>query len=195
MHYHCEVWVPDKNDYYSQVIKTLDGLHEEDDGFYDWWVVGGRWSGEHTLWRLKAKYGGRKINKLYDEFEKKYGWWINKETNEDKRRKQFEEVFFSHIPKEEYKELVPSGIVPSWRNHYDMKGYDDDIIAVVDIPWKFFTCYTFVLSEFKKMERKFYHQENWNGSTFQDSEFKVKDILDNEGLTNFGYLVTVDYHS
>jgi len=192
MHYHGEIWVPNKNGYRSQVDKALEGLTEENNGFYDWYVIGGRWSGEHTLWLLKNKFGSRKIDRIHDEFDKKHGWWTNSEKSKELRAKQYEEVFRNHISEEEY-----NGIMPAWRDNYKEDGYEDDILAVTDIPRKFFTCYTLVLSprgEKWEEERKYYHSEIWNGSIHQDTEFNPKEILEQHNIYD-GFLVTVDYHN
>ena len=192
MHYHTEVWIERQEDYIEQVRKTLHGLHEEDGGFYDWYVIGGRWSGEHTRWLLKNKFGSRKIDRINDEFDKKYGWWENHENTREIRAKQYEEVFRKYISKKEY-----DGMIPAWRDTYKDDGYEDDIIAVSEIPKKFFGCYTLVLSERGNKwenERRYFHTEVYNGSTFQDTKFNPREILTKHNIYD-GFLVTVDYHS
>jgi len=193
MHYHCEVWVPKKDKWRSQVVSALNGLSEDRDGFYDWYVIGGRWSGEHTVWQLNQKFGKETLKKIHDEFEKEFGWFTDANNDEVKRAIQYEEVFRRHITKEQW----DRGSLPGWRNSYKEDGFDDDIIAISDVPWDHFTCFTFVLSARGKTyedERKYWHSEVWNGSTHQDSEYDVKKILADNKLTG-GYLVTVDYHS
>lgn len=192
MHYHCEVWVPKKDKWRSQVVSALRGLEEENDGFYDWYVIGGRWSGEHTAWLLRAKFGD-KLEKISKEFEKDFGWWTNKDNDEAKRAKQYEEVFERHISKAEWDKRP----LPGWRDTYKQDGFDDDIIAIEDVPWEAFTCYTFVLPARGKEyadARKYWHSEIWNGSTHQSSQYDVRKILAEHKLKG-GYLVTVDYHS
>lgn len=192
MHYHCEVWVPKKDKWRSQVVSALRGLEEDRDGFYDWYVIGGRWSGEHTTWLLKQKFGD-KLEKISKEFDKEFGWWTNKDNDETKRAQQYEEVFERHITKAEWDKRP----LPGWRNTYNQDGADDDIIAIADVPWDHFTCYTFVLSARGKTyeeERKYWHSEIWNGSVHQNSEYDVRKILKEHKLEG-GYLVTVDYHS
>lgn len=193
MHYHCEVWIPKKDKWRSQVVSALRGLEEDKDGFYDWYVIGGRWSGEHSVWQIQKECGADTLKKIHDEFEKEFGWWTNKDNDEHKRAKQYEEVFRRHISKAQW-DKEP---LPGWRDTYKQDGFDDDIIAVADIPWEFFTCYTFVLSARGKEyvdARKYWHSEIWNGSTHQESQYDVRKIL-KEHKCSGGYLVTVDYHS
>jgi len=171
MHYHAEVWVPEKKNYIERVHYALQGLHEENGGFYDWYVVGGRWSGEHTLWLLKKKFGAKKINRINDEFDKEVGWWVNAENSKEKRAKQYEEIFRKHISKEEY-----NGMMPAWRDNYKEDGYSDDIIEMKKIPWKFFRCYTLLL------QGEYFH-----------SSLNPKKILEEHNIYH-GFLVTVDYH-
>ena len=191
MHYHAEVWVPEKENYKQQVDKTLANFSEDNGGFYDWYVIGGRWSGEHTLWSLKKKFGARKINKINDEFDSKFGWWTNKDNSNELRAKQYEEVFRKHISKEQY-----DGPMIAWRDNYKEDGYKDDIIALVDIPWEYFSCYTLVLSERGKgfeNRTQYFQSEVWNGSTFQKAEYDPRKILETKDIFT-GFLVTVDYH-
>jgi hypothetical protein len=183
MHFHCEVWVPKKEDYISQVHKALAGLSEEDtrisdedcgNGFYDWYVIGGRWSGEHTMWLLRKNFGD-KIEKISKEFEKEFGWFTNGENSREKRAKQYEEVFRRHISKEEW-----SGEpLPSWRNSYKEDGFDDDIIAISDVPWEQFDCYTLMIDGY------IYHELKREEAIKMFKDHKIES----------GYLVTIDYHS
>jgi hypothetical protein len=48
MHFHCEIWVKnDPTDNLEEIVARLMGKHEEDGGYWDWFVVGGRWTGVH----------------------------------------------------------------------------------------------------------------------------------------------------
>jgi len=183
MHYHAEVWLPESKDYVKKIHYALYGLHEDNGGFYDWYVIGGRWSGEHTLWLLKKRFGARKINRINDEFDKKYGWWTNNKNPRELRQKQYAEIFGKHISAEEY-----CGMMPEWRDTYKDDGYSDDIIEVKKIPWKFFDCYTLLLEG-----GEYFQSSVWNGSTWQDTKFSAKKMLKKRNLYK-GFLVTVDYH-
>jgi len=150
------------------------------ESFWDWWVIGGRWSGEHTNWLLKAKYGD-KMKLINEEFEKNYGWFTGGKANitEEQRAKQYEKVFRKHIPN--FK-----GLIPAWRDTYKQDGFDDDIIAVKDIPVGQLDSYTLILPS------GVYHSQTWNGKKFIDSDKKFTDLL--KEVKGKGYLVTVDYH-
>lgn len=48
MHYHCEVVIPAEGDVEQAVTGALAPHRENDEctnGFWDWWQIGGRWSG------------------------------------------------------------------------------------------------------------------------------------------------------
>jgi len=51
MHYHCEIWLPEVLNYSDATYKVermLQNYHEESKrGFYDWYVIGGRYTGSH----------------------------------------------------------------------------------------------------------------------------------------------------
>ena len=85
----------------------------------DWFVVGGRWSGEFTKQTLDKD----KIQAFEKEFEKKYGYWINKSVSQDDRRKQSEKLFKEYFPDFD-------GKMPYWRNGYNEMGADDDAVIV-----------------------------------------------------------------
>lgn len=73
MHYVAEVIIPPTDDVEAAINQVMDGFHEEEYdedgkyegrnpyGFYDWYVIGGRWSGEKVL----AKFGQDRINAFY----------------------------------------------------------------------------------------------------------------------------------
>lgn len=87
----------------------------------DWFVIGGRWSGELT----RALLDQKKLKEFWDEFEQKYGWWTGGKENvtEQQRLKQSKELFSNFFPK--FK-----GIHPFWRNPYKETGYKDDAMVV-----------------------------------------------------------------
>jgi len=56
MHYHCEVWIPQRPKKLSELKVLINNImsqysYNNDDSceekFYDWYVIGGRWSGDH----------------------------------------------------------------------------------------------------------------------------------------------------
>lgn len=190
MHYHAEVFVPTKKNYQNVVAEIMaphyekwsDNDEESREGFWDWYVIGGRWSGRHTILDLYLKYGDEAYNAMLQEFKERFGWWeggperITRET----RKAQFEEVFHKHFPDANLH--VP---MPAWRDSYKQDGYPDDICALEDIPIPLFSCYTLILPS------GVYHREEWTGDRFEEQKHDFPALL--SGLT--GYLVTVDYHN
>jgi len=92
-------------------------------GRADWFVIGGRWSGDLTRLHLSQ----RKLRACDKEFEKKYGWWIGGEdrVTDDQRKAQYAEVFRKHFPDFD-------GLIPAWRDQYAEMGCDDDAMIVDD---------------------------------------------------------------
>jgi len=83
--------------------------------YADWFVIGGRWSGELTANQLDQE----KIKALNNEFEKKYGFWINKDITEEIRQNQYQEITRKYFP--DYK-----GLPWAFRDSYQEGGYEDD---------------------------------------------------------------------
>lgn len=65
-------------------------------GVADWFVIGGRWSGELTRIHLDKE----KLKACNKEFEEKYGWFLGGENGvtETQRRKEYQEVFKKYFP-------------------------------------------------------------------------------------------------
>lgn len=81
----------------------------------DWAVIGGRFSGILTRIRLDQD----KLKQFEEEFEKIYGFWINKENSEQERHSQAKNLFSKYFP--EYKDEPLY-----FRNTYLDFGYEDD---------------------------------------------------------------------
>jgi hypothetical protein len=81
----------------------------------DWFVIGGRWSGELTALRLNQE----KINEYWAEFEKQKLGWTNKENSEEKQRAKAHKLFKEFFPNFE-------GDIPIYRDTYAELGFDDD---------------------------------------------------------------------
>ena len=70
MHYHCEIIIPPKADIKESIESILTPYHEEYEdeegypgrnGFWDWYVIGGRWAGA----KLQQALGKEKIDEFY----------------------------------------------------------------------------------------------------------------------------------
>ncbi len=66
MHYHCEIIMPpvaDVSTAIAQILAPFDENNEEADyAFWDFWVIGGRWSGT----KLMAKYDTEEIDAFHE---------------------------------------------------------------------------------------------------------------------------------
>ena len=90
-------------------------------GLADWFVIGGRWSGDRTRTLLDEP----KLRRVEQEFEEKYGWWTGgkEHVTEEQRREQMQEMFDSEFPDF-------TGEFPYWRNQYEQMGYEDDAMIL-----------------------------------------------------------------
>jgi len=74
MHYHLEIIMPPTDNVADKVSVILAPFNEDpQDGergshaFWDWYVIGGRYSGQHLL----SKYQGGKLDLFYEELKRK----------------------------------------------------------------------------------------------------------------------------
>jgi len=185
MHYHCEVYLERlPKDVFEAVSKVMepyelwfDEATGERHGFWDWFVVGGQWSGAHTIATLDPS----KIEKFYKICEEKRLFWCGvkspKKVQEAKRREEFLKLFPGF-----------EGPIPTCRDRYKDDGYVDDVVSVGRVSPRL-TCYTLILPD------EVLHYKVWTGVDFCRTDFDgyVKKALEQRGITT-GYLVTVDYH-
>jgi len=185
MHFHCEVYFKERpKDVLKAVSKVMEPYRERFDtatdeyvGFWDWWVIGGRWSGAHT----KMKLDPEKLRTFYRVCEEKGLFWIGSENPEEVQEGKRREEFLRLFP--DFK-----GPIPTCRNVYKEDGYSDDIAPVEEVTPQL-KCYTLVLPG------GVLRCEIWDGHEFRKTDFDgyVKKALEARGITT-GYLVTVDYH-
>ncbi len=83
--------------------------------YADWFVIGGRWSGELTANQMDQE----KLTELNKEFNDKHGFWINKDITEEIRQKQYREITQKYFP--DY-----TGMPWAFRDSYQETGYEDD---------------------------------------------------------------------
>ncbi len=88
-------------------------------GLSDWFVIGGRWSGELMRCQLDQK----KLKRMEKKFDKNYGWWTDKKHTKAKRLRQYTQLFMKTFP--DYQ-----GKTPHWRNQYEPLGYGDDAMVL-----------------------------------------------------------------
>lgn len=140
----------------------------------DWFVIGGRWSGELT----KAGLDQEKLKAFEKEFGELYGWWTGGKgtVTEEIRAKQAVEVFKKYFPDFQ-------GGHPYWRNSYAHLGYKDDAMIVSKEIWGK------VLKAYESVD---YRVED------EDSDLAVVDLECDpisERVIGKKWLVVVDYHS
>jgi hypothetical protein len=90
-------------------------------GLADWFVIGGRWSGELT----RALLDQEKLAHVEEAFEQQHGWWIggHEHVTEDIRREQMRAIFDRAFPDF-------TGDMPFWRDQYESYGYEDDAMVL-----------------------------------------------------------------
>ncbi|HEY6437871.1 MAG TPA: hypothetical protein VIY47_14870, partial [Ignavibacteriaceae bacterium] len=73
MHYHLEIIMPPTDNVKEKISEILAPFDEDpkDDergrnAFWDWYVIGGRYSGQHLL----SKYEGEKLEAFYEELNR-----------------------------------------------------------------------------------------------------------------------------
>jgi len=108
---------------YSNMLSRVD-----EDGM-DWFIIGGRFSGELTRMRMKEE----ELEEFMDRFEEKYGWYVDKDNSEEKKRKQEVELL-KEMGLDKY---IPEGTgCIFWRDQYETYGYIDDAQILDDELYK-----------------------------------------------------------
>lgn len=219
MHYHMEIIMPPTNDVdaaIAQIMEPFNECGEDEDGnrnshtFWDWYVIGGRWSGHKD----EAKFDKARLDAFHAEL---------------KERK----VTVSGIQCGK-QDLQPESQIPMvdalWREMFPESGLDvcplfghsprtlpSDICTLADMP-EGLTAITGIIagpghSDDGKMQAHYLIQDCvWNGVMHVDTKWdgKVKTMLDDhvEKCKNYReewkakvtpqpdwLVVTVDYHS
>lgn len=184
MHTHCEVYSPDfPGDPLMYILEVMEPYNYHngdsgDDAFFDWLVIGGRWSGSHTLAQLDPKKLGEFKNIC-----------VSREFFRNGRQNEIDFLFKMYFPEVD----LPA---PYGRDAYRDWGYPDDIIDLAVLPDSF-KCHTLVVPGVG-----YWHVEEFDSEKeeFITTEFgfqyqgRVKPFLREQlGITS-GYLITVDYH-
>jgi len=132
----------------------------------DWFVIGGRWSGELT----RALLDPDKLQALHQEFEEKHGWWVGGEERitEDQRRREYEDLFAKYFPDFQ-------GEVPGWRDQYEDLGYEDDAMLLDE------RLYALIAEHEGKEEGEGYCDVDWEPVS--------------QKMVGNKWIVVVDYHN
>jgi hypothetical protein len=205
-HYHTEVVIPPTDDIEGAIDKLMAPFNEqcdEEDGdrrhaFWDWFVIGGRWSGE----KMVARLGEDKLT----EFHKKLaemkltvsGVVAGKETiSPPEQIPAVDALWREHFP--------GAGDVCPLFDHY--KGGNVDVCTVADLPERL-NAFRVIVANAEGYATFMLAKEIWNGVTWQDSAFDglIKPVTDlfqkgenwpytQAKVTPDWLVVTVDYHS
>lgn len=183
MHYHAEVWVRDRDRAtveadveraMSPHQEAYDETTEEHHGFWDWYVIGGRWTG------VKSKTNPTKDPRNYETCFLCQGGGQRNDTL-GRRERQSDPSYSCN---------GCGGTGQMLKHESKWVKLATDIMPITDIPIDF-ECHTLLIPDCKP-----FFKEEWDGQSFKQTDFdgKVKSMLDKLHIGG-GYLVTVDYHS
>ena len=144
--------------------------------YADWFVIGGRWSGELTANQLDQE----KIKALNNEFEKKYGFWINKDITEEIRREQYNTLLKQYFP--DYQ-----GSPWAFRDSYQESGYEDDAQIVNQ------SIYDRIIKD--HLIDEISQEKLWNGGAVIATDMQDnKDPTTPDRFIGKYWIVVVDFH-
>lgn len=183
MHYKIEVVIPPTNNVEESVKQVMDSFLDDDgDGtphcdWYDWYVIGGRWSGDKLMARCdEEKLKG--FNDMLNEEKFTVGSFVcgKEELNPA-----------SQIPVVDtlWREWFPgvSDMCPLFQHYWDQysEGLSSaDVCKVSEIPDRL-TCNRLIIAEVKHwgddagkvlVKDRMLCKEFWNGVEWQDTTFK-----------------------
>jgi hypothetical protein len=144
--------------------------------FSDWYVIGGRWSGELTAKQMDQK----KVNSLNKEFNEKFGFWISKDVSEEMRQEQYRGLTQQYFP--DYK-----GLPWAFRNSYKTNGFEDDAQIVNE------RIYDAIIKD--NLMEKVDTEKLWNGGAIITTDTGEKSLSNKPDFFIGKYwLVVVDFH-
>lgn len=208
-HYHLEIIMPNSKKIESDIEKILMPFSENDEenrnAFYDWYSLGGRWTGE----KIKAKYKPETLDAFYkDLIEKKVtvsGVQSGKQTLQPKDQiPMVDKLWNSYFP--------DGGSVCPLFDHFKADTESVDICSFLNIP-EYLTAARVIIVNPEKTEAAFMIEDSfWNGVNFIDTKWdgKVKSAIEMylnkikrykeewviKNTPNADWIcVTVDYHS
>ena len=174
-----------------KIRRVYDEKTETSSGFWDWYQIGGRWSGAHGTYNPEddpenieictiCHGSGFRIDPIgQDARDKDPSYTCNGCGEYDGNKGGWTHSKYG------------AGMKLKWATEW--KENPGDITPVKDIP-EDMDCYTLIIGH-PFNEAMVYHREEWNGESFKKTEFdgNVKKQLEKLGIKS-GYLVTVDYH-
>jgi len=195
MHYHCEIYVSEINNIEDQIEEIMEPFqeeyHEEKDemsGFWDWWQIGGRWTGAHS-----DKYDPQKDERNLEECWVCNGTGLRIDDVGIQAREEDPSYtcngcgdYNQKMKRWEFGEYG-KGITLKWPTQW-AEAYEIDVMPL-DRVKEDFTCHTLIANG------NAYQKEKWDGDNWVKTEFdgNVKNMLEKLKIDK-GFLVTVDYH-
>ena len=207
MHYHLEIIMPPTENVKEAITKILapfDENLEEDNkhAFWDWWVIGGRYSGQHTI----GRYDSEKMDSFYKELNNNKvtvsGITFGKSELSPASQIPFVDALWqTHFPEDD-------GPCPLFKHSNDQ--YKDnyaDVCQMFNLP-DHLECSRIIITN-SEFEPEFMIEGSyWNGVSWNDTKWdgKVKTALEmykenkdewreKNTIKSNWLLVTVDYHS
>ena len=211
MHYHLEVIMPPTDDVETAlgtILEQFDENCEDEEGncnpsaFWDWWVIGGRWSGT----KLEAFLDKKKKDVFYEKLNEMNvtvsGLICGKQELEPADQIEAVDTL--------WRELFPeSGVeqCPFFKHFDDANNLDICTLEEVSPDMKAYHVIIAVPNSYdgKLTAKTMYMTEMWNGISFQKTEWDgnllntVKAhnerMIEDQMAKNDWLVVTVDYHS
>lgn len=195
MHYHAEVWLPSNDVDIDEALTTALAPHEEkynEDadttlGFWDWYQIGGRWTGQHV-----PNYSPERDGRNIEQCEQCLGTGFRNDGIGHAARTK--DPSYTCNTCGEYDEETktwrhgPNGPGKRMKWPTSWARFDGDVISLMNAPADL-TCATLIVGD------QVFHQEEWTGAEWRKTDFDGSVIkrLKKLGVTD-GVLVTVDYH-
>lgn len=188
MHYHAEIWVPTLENL-DQQIEDLMEPHRENDqgsGFWDWYQIGGRWTGSHD------NYDPTNDRANYEKCFLCNGTGFRDDALGQKAREKSPSYTcnacgtFDGATKKWGYGIFGPGLALKFQSHWVRR--EAEAVPVESITDSL-SCYVLIIGE------RVFMQKIWDGQNYVPTGFdgNVKSFLEKHKIQS-GYLVTVDYH-
>ena len=225
MHHHLEIIMPpvdNVEEAIKQILEPFDEGGKDEDGhpnphgFWDWWVIGGRWAGH----KLEAGFDQEKLEAFHQELTKREvtvsGLQAGKPSLEPASQIPMVDALWAEFFPDSPTKSCP--LFSHYNDQYRSSAAYPDVMRLKDIPKGLTASHVIIAgphwdSDRNSLEAKYMLQESiWNGVTFVESkwdgdveeaisqhkehlknakpEYAAKHIPQDDWL-----VVTVDYHS
>ncbi len=216
MHYHLEIIMPPTDDVNAQVANIMsqfdENYKEEEDRnlhpFWDWFVIGGRWSGVKGKMLLDQD----KLKKFYDLLS---AFTSGKQTLDPKEQIPIVDALWNECFPDAKVKRCP--FFSHYNDQYAHEGQKEDISLLGETPG-FLTCERIIFASPKYQDEnnfeahEMYQEKAWNGCNYEKTVWdgtltnalvlyhKSLGVAQERGVTKYTpkadwLIVTVDYHS